>query len=649
MNEESLLEDETLMHAHVEPDELPQKYVKSTPYEYQLRGIAWMGIRERCPLRSCYGGMVLDEPGLGKTFMFYGHMLRAALPTEPTLVVVPAHLANVWEAEHAKHFTELGQSRLPLFNLYGRKKSTHSITDIIAECPNAVVIISYGVLANVYRQPDKNPNYQAIYDICWGRIVLDEAHNIRNCKTHQSNAVRSLNGRRKWAITATPIYNTLDDLFALVNFLGVRPFGMRNGKRLWNSFIRKQSFHNMVPLRNLLIDLCIRRNKTLLDLPDPTMTIRTIPMCTWQRQFYDALYEYCKHRAELLLGRVHKLERLRLNLNSDEAISGAEAAMQASHCLSCALTQILRLKQAACCPRLVFRNLKRLSRAFGAAALNRADPQTIQSVIRRLQELKESPQNECPICFDDDATHVGLPCRHACCEGCWQIIRNQTSKCPLCRAQVVGIQELHTELSCLVGADPDASPAPVVQSAKVEFLTNYVEKILMEHDENKIVIASQWAGFLEIILAALQSRFPSSANWFQMMTGRQVISARTKIIDRFQNNPSSRVLLLTLGAGGEGITLTAGTHMVLTDRWWNAAREYQTENRIHRIGQNREVHITLLECENSIEQVITKIVDHKQLISAALVGNNQKTLDAQTWLRRITCCLSMQDMPDESE
>jgi SNF2 family DNA or RNA helicase len=650
MNPELLLADETLMHAHVQPLELPSEYLKSEPFDYQLQGMAWMQIRETCPLRSCYGGMVLDEPGLGKTFMMYGHLLNRVLPKEATLIVVPAHLLHVWETEFEKHFTDGGQSKLPLYTYYGPKRHDVDVAKAIGK--GKTILTSYGVLASIWQSARKDDGaYRAFFETTWGRIVLDEAHYIRNCKTRQSQAVRGLQGRRKWAITATPIYNIIHDLYAIMSFLGVRPFvNSRTGKRLWNNFIRRQAFHNMVPLRNLLIDLSIRRNKALLRLPDPTFTIQQIPMNSWQREFYSALYDYCRHRTDLLLGRVEGLERIKLNLCSDHVVSGAEAAAHASHYLSCALTQILRLKQASCCPLLVFKNLKRLHKIFSADKLAHPDAETIARVIDRLRELKTSPQNECPICFDDEATHVAIPCRHACCAHCWRVIRNSSNRCPMCRSTVISTHELKVEMEHLENRRSrkrhrqSESIGDRHYSGKVEYLVRYVEEIIMQTDE-KIVVISQWAGFLDIILEALRSAFPSAPeNRFLMLTGKKQIGQRNQIIDQFQSDPEVRVLLLTLGAGGEGITLTAGSRLIMTDRWWNAAKEYQAENRIHRIGQTQEVQIVLLESENSIEQVITRIVNHKQLISSALVEDTKRILNAKTWLRRISCCLSLEDM-----
>jgi SNF2 family DNA or RNA helicase len=72
------------------------------------------------------------------------------------------------------------------------------------------------------------------------------------------------------------------------------------------------------------------------------------------------------------------------------------------------------------------------------------------------------------------------------------------------------------------------------------------------------------------------------------------------------------VYLGSLKAGGIGIDLTGGSVVIHYDRWWNAAREDQATDRVHRIGQTRGVQVFKLITENSIEESMAKIIDCKR-------------------------------------
>jgi SWI/SNF-related matrix-associated actin-dependent regulator 1 of chromatin subfamily A len=96
-----------------------------------------------------------------------------------------------------------------------------------------------------------------------------------------------------------------------------------------------------------------------------------------------------------------------------------------------------------------------------------------------------------------------------------------------------------------------------------------------------------------------------------MITGQVDLQARGKAVQMFQNSPDVKVCLCTIGAGGEGITLTASHTCVFTDYAWNPAVNWQAEDRIHRIGQKESVLIIDLYCQNTIEDHLRAIIQSK--------------------------------------
>jgi non-specific serine/threonine protein kinase len=102
---------------------------------------------------------------------------------------------------------------------------------------------------------------------------------------------------------------------------------------------------------------------------------------------------------------------------------------------------------------------------------------------------------------------------------------------------------------------------------------------------------------------------------------------RQQLIDRFNNEPSVKLFLLSLKAGGLGLNLTAADTVVLYDPWWNPAVESQAVDRAHRIGQKKQVHVYYLITSDSIEAKMRELQSKKKEMVAALIsGDNNSPL-----------------------
>jgi superfamily II DNA or RNA helicase len=96
---------------------------------------------------------------------------------------------------------------------------------------------------------------------------------------------------------------------------------------------------------------------------------------------------------------------------------------------------------------------------------------------------------------------------------------------------------------------------------------------------------------------------------------------RQKAIDEFNNDPSVRLFLISLKAGGLGLNLTAADTVIIYDPWWNPAVESQAIDRAHRIGQDKPVHVYRLVTEDSVEQKIMELKRKKTALIEALVND----------------------------
>jgi superfamily II DNA or RNA helicase len=130
----------------------------------------------------------------------------------------------------------------------------------------------------------------------------------------------------------------------------------------------------------------------------------------------------------------------------------------------------------------------------------------------------------------------------------------------------------------------------------------------------KVVVFSQYLGMLDIMGRHLQSLGLGHV----VLTGATL--ARGAVIDRFNTDPACRVFLGSLKAGGVGIDLVAGSVVIHYDRWWNAAREDQATDRVHRLGQQRAVQVFRLVTEGTLEERIARIIDAKRQLLGDVVA-----------------------------
>ena len=96
------------------------------------------------------------------------------------------------------------------------------------------------------------------------------------------------------------------------------------------------------------------------------------------------------------------------------------------------------------------------------------------------------------------------------------------------------------------------------------------------------------------------------------------------MVDRFQDDQTERILLLSLKAGGTGLNLTAATNVIHFDLWWNPAVEAQATDRAYRIGQQQNVQVHRLITRASFEEQIDDMIQSKRDLADLTVGTGEK-------------------------
>jgi non-specific serine/threonine protein kinase len=111
-----------------------------------------------------------------------------------------------------------------------------------------------------------------------------------------------------------------------------------------------------------------------------------------------------------------------------------------------------------------------------------------------------------------------------------------------------------------------------------------------------------------------------------ILTGETSVAKRKDLVRRFQEDEDAPFLVLSVKAGGAGLNLTAASHVVHFDRWWNAAVENQATDRAFRIGQTRNVLVHKFVCRGTVEERIDRMIEEKAQLAGDLLGGGEPAL-----------------------
>lgn len=158
------------------------------------------------------------------------------LASSTTLIVAPMSLLAQWQSEAGRASKE---GTLNSFVYYGNDKISdlRKICRRISEVPN-IIITSYGVVLSEYNQVTarnhERSSYCGLFSMKYFRVILDEAHYIKNRQSKTAKACYQIEAEHRWVLTGTPIVNRLEDLFSLIRFLRVEPW---SNFSFWRTFI----------------------------------------------------------------------------------------------------------------------------------------------------------------------------------------------------------------------------------------------------------------------------------------------------------------------------------------------------------------------------------------------------------------------------
>lgn len=162
------------------------------------------------------------------------------------------------------------------------------------------------------------------------------------------------------------------------------------------------------------------------------------------------------------------------------------------------------------------------------------------------------------------------------------------------------------------------------ESAKLNLTLDLVENSISGN--HKILIFSQFTSMLAILQEELQKR---NIQPF-VLTGDTPAEKRYQMVEEFNQNPEIKVFLISLKAGGTGLNLTAADTVIHYDPWWNLSAENQASDRVHRIGQQKNVQILKVIVKDSVEEKILNLQMLKKDLFNLVIGNEQEFVSKLT-------------------
>lgn len=224
---------------------------------YQVKGFSWLAFLRQYGLGAC----LADDMGLGKTIQMLALLLKDKEEgiKKPTLLVCPTSVVGNWRRE-AKRFSP-ALSVLVHHGINRKKKN-----EFLSEAARYDLVISTYALAH--------RDEELLSQVEWNGVVLDEAQNIKNQFTKQSQAVRKFKSNYRVALTGTPVENRLSELWSIMEFLNPGYLGSAEGfrKRFALPIERYNDKDAGTKLRSIASPFILRRLKTdptiIKDLPD---------------------------------------------------------------------------------------------------------------------------------------------------------------------------------------------------------------------------------------------------------------------------------------------------------------------------------------------------------------------------------------------
>lgn len=503
------------------------------------------------------------------------------LSTKSTLVVCPPSVFSTWITQLSEHTIP---GKMKVYMYYGdRTRDAEELKKY------DIVLTTYTILAT--EEPwEESP----VKKIEWWRVILDEAHLIKNANAQQSQAVTKLKAKRRWVVTGTPFQNGSFDLFSLMSFLRFEPFSIKSyWQRLIQRPLSQGNQTGLSRLQVLMATISLRRTKDkgLIGLPQKTIETCYVELSREERELYDQMERKAKSAVQ-------------------ECINAGSLMRNYTTVLGI----ILRLRQICISMALCPPDLKSLLPSDNIEDVSN-NPELLKKLVAVLQDGEDF---DCPICISPCTDLIITCCAHIYCRACiLKTLQNSKRNCPLCRRP-------------LTESDLFSAPTESSENSKVENCSESISsakvsallKLLLAAKDQKLTSKSVVYSQFRKMLLLLEEPLRAAGFKILRLDGSMNAKRRSRVIEEFgaHEQSTATVLLASLKASGAGINLTAASTVYLLEPWWNPAVEEQAMDRVHRIGQKEDVKIVRLIARNSIEERILELQERKKKLAREAFG-----------------------------
>ncbi|MGE9270995.1 MAG: SNF2-related protein, partial [Verrucomicrobiales bacterium] len=534
------------------------------------------------------GAILADEVGLGKTIEA-GILLsqKWAERKRKVLIIVPSSLRKQWNRELLEKFflpSEILEARS--FNQAIKQGKANPFNQ------DALVICSYQFAAN-------KADY--LTQIPWDLVVIDEAHRLRNVYKKQNKTARilreALASTPKVLLTATPLQNSLMELYGLVSFIDEYTFGDQKSFR--ERYARLTTNDTFMELKNRLAPICQRTlRRQVLEYVKYTNRVPITQEFTPTKDeevLYEMVSEYLRRdNLQALPPSQRSLMTLvmrKLLASSTYAIAGALDSL--SRKLKSKLKDDDRLK-------LALKTREELADDF---------------------ELLEQFEDEWPEDLDEE---------EALTEANIEVIQSEIADLEAFRNLAVSITENAKGLSLMQALDAGFAKARSLDAAEKAIIftesrrtQDYLLRILEESRfANQVVLFNGSNTDLKSreIYAAWKERHAGS----DKVTGSRTADMRSALVDYFRDEAK---IMIATEAAAEGVNLQFCSLVVNFDLPWNPQRIEQRIGRCHRYGQKHDVVVVnFLNKSNAADQRVYQLLDEKFQLFSGVFGASDEVL-----------------------
>ncbi|KAK4550385.1 hypothetical protein LTR36_003352 [Oleoguttula mirabilis] len=527
--------------------------------DYQLVGLNWLNLLWAKKI-SC---ILADDMGLGKTcqvIAFLAHLQQEQVDGVH-LVIVPGSTLENWLREFARFAPSL-----KVVPYYGSQAERPALQAQIEDDFDTidVVVTTYDIAVKNDAQTQDNRFLRRLGPaVC----VYDEAHNLRNPKSNRYEGLMKIKADFKILVTGTPLQNNLQELVAILAFIMPDLF-MEKRDQLDFIFKHKASTKDadhaallsaerIARARTMMTPFILRRKKAqVLDLPTKHNRVEMCEMTATQAAHYHNI--------------LAEAQQVFAAKAATKVKSKAAAKKDSSNIL-------MALRQAAIHPLLA-------RRLYSEKRIDK-----IVAELLKHDEFAGNPAEKVRAYITNESnTGVNLKggdyAMHKFCHDRHYLHRFELKK--------------NEWMDC----------------GKVQKFKQLVTAYAANGD--RVLVFSQFTTLMDILEAVLETMHVK----FMRLDGSTRMDTRQDMLDKFYDDTSIPVFMLSTKAGGAGINLACANKVIIFDSGFNPQDDIQAENRAHRVGQMREVEVVRLVTRGTIEEQIHALGESKLALDERVAG-----------------------------